>query len=91
MDNNFDQFDVDAAKALLDYINKMGHDNNAFVETIARDHRTLQQGFTALCFEWIRRCAKKEKEQDFDLRNEYSVQKCAEIVNNVEIYEPPFI
>jgi len=69
----------------------MSRDQEQFLVSMGREHRTLQQSFTGLCFAWMKTCAKKLGKRDFDLRNEYSVKKCAEIVEKVELWEPPLV
>lgn len=58
-----------------------GHANEAFMNHMTTNHRTLQQRFTAFCFVWIKICAEKEKSKDYDLRNEASVKLCRKIVD----------
>lgn len=82
---------IDAVHCLSDFVNDMTRDEEQFLVSMAREHRTLQQSFTGLCFAWIKKCAEKAESGDFDLRNEYSVKKCKEIVEAVELLEPPLV
>jgi len=82
---------VNAARELSDFVNNMSCDDKAFVKEMSCQHRTLQQSFTNLCFAWIRECARKDEEGQYDLRNEYSCKKSAEIVEKVELYDGAFI
>jgi len=52
----------------------------AAVEELANSHRTLQQCFTQLCFEWLRHMARQEQRGCFDLRNEQSCKLAAKVV-----------
>jgi hypothetical protein len=63
---------------LSDWVNGMGHDNRVFVEALIREHRTLQQQIFELMLACIDAWA---KEEHFDLRNEFTVKKCREIMN----------
>jgi len=81
----------EAVRTMSDFVNNMCHDPQEFVDLMAREHRTLQQCFTNLCFRWIRKCAEQGEEGNFDLRNEYSCQKSAEIVKAVDVHDCPFI
>jgi len=87
---------MDAKKAvriMSDYVNNMSMEPKEFVEEMSREHRTLQQIFTNLCFEWMKKCAENYGKGDFDGRNEYSCKTCSKIVEAVEEvgYRCPFI
>ena len=69
-----------AADDLLHWLNASTHSNKLFCEFMSRDHRTLQQLFTGLCFAWIRHCATDEYGRNTDGRNEASHDKCKRIV-----------
>lgn len=60
--------DVEVLKSLLPYINR--NDVDVIVAEMAREHRTIQQNFTALCVAWLEELARKAEAGDFDLRNE---------------------
>ena len=81
----------EAAQAMSDFVNNMTCPIEEFVQNMNREHRTLQQTFTNLCFAWMRNCAKKYEEGNFDLRNEHSCQKSAEIVEKVDLTDGAFI
>lgn len=49
----------------------------AFVEHMAREHRTLQQEFTRMVFAWLYKLAENEH---YDARNEASVKAAREVV-----------
>jgi hypothetical protein len=63
------------AKIMSDFVNNFGVDEKTFCETMAKDHRTLQQSFTRLCVKWFETLA---KQQYFDARNEDSVMLARE-------------
>lgn len=61
------------------WVNGMGHDNKPFVAAVMSEHRTLQQQM----FEVMLACIAGWAEQEyFDARNEYTVQKCREIMEH---------
>ena len=74
---------VEAAEAMADFVNSLGCNNKKFVEEMSLQHRTLQQSFTDLCFEWIRQSAKHHDDGNFDGRNEYSCEVCKRILEFV--------
>lgn len=60
------------------WVNNMGHDNHDFVQAVMSEHRTLQQQM----FETMLTCIDAwAKQEHYDLRNEYTVLKCREIMN----------
>jgi len=82
---------IDAVHTMSDFVNDMTRDEEQFLVSMGREHRTLQQSFTGLCFAWIRKCAEKADTGEYDERNEYSVQKCQEITKKVELWTPPLV
>jgi len=83
----------EAAREIADFVNNMSCNTKAFVEAMGNEHRTLQQSFTSLCFEWIRHCSKKYEDKNFDLRNEWSCKVSNDILKKVEDveYDCPFV
>ena len=82
---------IDAVHTMSDFVNDMCRDEEQFLVSMAREHRTLQQSFTGLCFAWIRHCAKMDF-RSIDGRNEWSVNKCKEIMEKMEeLPEPPLV
>jgi len=73
-----------AAKAMSDFVNNMGHENKEFVEEMANEHRTLQQAFTGVCLEWLKYMATTTR---VDARNERSHQISKQLLNGVEDWE----
>ena len=67
------------AVALTRAVNNMTFDHEEFVETVLREHRTLQQNvfeaFLHLCKAWA-----ALPENRYDARNEYTVQRSREIM-----------
>lgn len=58
-----------------------------FADAVVSQHRTLQQS----TFRLFLCCIKKWSEQEvYDARNEYTINKCKEIMELID-YEPPFI
>lgn len=65
--------------AFSKWVNNMSHDNRDFVQAVMVEHRTLQQQMfeTMLCCmdAWA-------KQQHYDLRCEFTVLKCREIMEH---------
>jgi len=55
---------------ITDYLNTFNSKEKEFCEAMSCEHRTLQQSFTRLCFQWIEHCASDEYR--IDARNEQS-------------------
>lgn len=68
------------ANACANAVNVMGFKTEDFCNEMLREHRTLQQNFTRLCFDWIKACS----ESRFDARNEASVKACKELQKVIE-------
>lgn len=81
----------ETVKAMSNFVNNMTCPIPDFVLEMTREHRTLQQTFTNLCFAWIRKCAQNHWAGNFDGRNEHSCKKSAEIVEKVDIHDGPFV
>lgn len=69
------------AKKLSDALGNFGFNPELFCEEMVKDHRTIQQNFTRLCFEWIKKCASEDYRHDE--RNRASHVKCKEIVETM--------
>lgn len=75
------------AQTCANAVNVMGFKADKFCDEMLNEHRTLQQNFTRLCFEWIKACS----ESRFDARNEASVKACKElqkVIEEKELYLP---
>ena len=59
------------ARTVADATNVMGFNEEEFCGAMARQHRTLQQGFTRLCLRWLYDLSEREH---FDARNTASVE-----------------
>lgn len=62
-------------------LNSLGFVPELFCAEMVRDHRTIQQNFTRLCFEWIKTCASDD--YPHDERNRASHVKCKAIVDTM--------
>lgn len=71
------------AKTIANAVNTFSFDDKAFCETMAQEHKTLQQTFTGLCLSWIRHCGSLEPWQ-IDGRNEASAKTCKMIAQFME-------
>lgn len=69
------------AMDVSDMLNSMGFIPELFCVEMAKDHRTIQQNFTRLCFEWIKLCASDEYRHDE--RNRATHVKCKAIVDTM--------
>jgi hypothetical protein len=49
---------------ITDYLNTFNSKEKEFCEAMSCEHRTLQQNFTRLCFQWIEHCASLEYRTD---------------------------
>lgn len=83
----------EAVRTMSDFVNNMSMNPKEFVEGMGNEHRTLQQTFTNLCFEWIKYNAAQFDKKIYDGRNEFSCKVCKEITEKVEWvnYSCPFI
>ena len=68
----------EVAQVMSRFVNGGGsHQTAEFIEEMGRDHRTLQQSFTKVCFAWIKHLAEVER---YDARNEASILACRKIL-----------
>lgn len=70
------------AEKLSDALGNFGFIPELFCAEMKKDHRTIQQNFTRLCFEWLKTCA--QEDYPHDERNRASHVKCKAIVNRME-------
>ena len=69
------------ARDMFKMLNVMGGRNSQdFIATMGREHRTIQQNFTKLCFAWIKDLSEREH---WDARNEASVRFAKSVMKNV--------
>ena len=69
------------ADEVSNMLNSLGFIPEKFCVEVAKDHRTIQQNFTRLCFVWIKLCASDEYRHDE--RNRASHIKCKAIVDTM--------
>lgn len=69
------------AQELSDMLCSLGFIPEKVCAEMRRDHRTIQQNFTRLCFEWIKTCASDDYAHDE--RNRASHVKCKAIVDTM--------
>lgn len=77
---------AEAVAATTSMVNGDRQARKEFVEGMAKEHRTLQQGFTGVCFEWIQHLASLQP-GEYDLRNEAAVKACKKIMEGVDKYD----
>ena len=75
------------AGELLEFVNRYGHDINAFAKTIANGHKTLQQSVMRLFVATIREMANVRP----DDRNAETVKLAKEILKIADGYSLPLI
>jgi hypothetical protein len=64
---------------MTDFLNTFSNEpRKEFVQSMANEHRTLQQSFTRLCLEWIEHCASSDYRTDG--RNESSHHICKAMI-----------
>ena len=69
----------EAVSAFSRWVNNMAHENSDFVQSVMSEHRTLQQQM----FETMLSCMDAwAKQEHYDLRNEFCVLKCREIMEH---------
>jgi len=74
----------EVARFVSDFLNSsFDTDIPNFCDQMGREHRTLQQQFTGLCICWFRHLAKQE---NFDLRNQASVELAKLLAPVIEEY-----
>lgn len=75
------------AEQVAKFVNSMSNDHSIkeFCKAMGRDHRTLQQSFSKLCYEWIRFQSEQYEAEDFDGRNEYACKVAHKIMNHDEL------
>lgn len=64
-------------------VNDFSFDPRDVARAMAFEHKTLQQGFTRLCVEWLRVCAAMDDMQ-IDARNEASREVARKLMANAE-------
>ena len=69
------------ANEVSNMLNSLGFVPELFCAEMRKDHRTIQQNFTRLCFEWIKTCAVDD--YPYDERNRASHVKCKAIVDTM--------
>jgi len=67
------------AKALSKMVNNFQCDDQAFIDALMNDHRTLQSSVAGIMFKCISTWAEMYADGRFDGRNEYPLSICAEI------------
>lgn len=60
---------------LTDYLNSFTSKEKEFCESMSRGHRTLQQGFTRLCLQWLEHCATDDYHTDGRNKSSQEVAK----------------
>lgn len=74
----YDEADSGVVRAFSDWVNVIGHDNDAFAQLMMKEHRTLQQ----CMFETMLACMDAwARSEHYDARNEFAVVKSREIMS----------
>jgi len=86
--NKWEEADREKAEKLVrqltNFVNCMAMHSREqqFCELMGREHRTLQQSFSKLCYEWIQYQSKQYVEGNFDPRNEYACKVANKIATD---------
>jgi hypothetical protein len=80
--------DADIVKEISSYVNSYSSNYKEFARLMSYEHRTLQQEFTQLCIEWLKKLSKAE---GYDIRNEASVKFAQSIKNKLDKVNLPLI
>jgi hypothetical protein len=80
----------DVAKLMALFVNSFSIDEKAFIETFSKEHRTLQQSFTKLCWLWLKKLDELGNDGWYDDRNKASVEFAQKVVRQFkdETYFP---
>lgn len=68
------------AYQMSNFVNNFNSNHEEFISEMGKDHRTLQQSFTRLCFKWIEFVGSDDYRHD--LRNQDSHKICKRIVEH---------
>ena len=77
---------TNVVNTLFNGLNTMGFDPKPYVNLMCRQHRTLQQSFTRLCFAWLKTVASDG--YGYDGRNEAS-HLAAKAIQDAGLLDPP--
>jgi putative IMPACT (imprinted ancient) family translation regulator len=84
-----DPKEVSQAVSLM--LNTMDTKNaKEFIKAMGKEHRTLQQRFTQLCFNWLTHCDSLNQTNKFDDRNKASVEISKKVYDFLEKEELSF-
>lgn len=74
-----EQEKIEVVEQITDYVNKFSSNPKEFVKQMSMEHRTLQQSFTRLVFQWLEHCASPDYR--YDGRNEATHQISKEVID----------
>ena len=74
-------------KASVSFVNAMANDSRIkkFCKTMGKQHRTLQQSFSKLCYAWLRFQSDQYANNNFDGRNEYACKVAHKIMTDNDL------
>ena len=75
-----------AVRGVTSFVNGASDRPHKFTDAMAREHRTLQQGFTGLCVAWLEHLAELEPGQ-YDGRNEASVELAKKLCEGTDHWD----
>ena len=74
------------ARDMSDFVNAVGSlRTREFCFAMSREHRTLQQNFSKLCYEWLRFQSQQYEDQNYDGRNEYACRVANKIMTDPDL------
>ena len=82
--------DKEFARTITNGLNSFGVNYKGIVSELRNEHKTLQQNFTKLCIEWLKRCG-TDDERFFDDRNIASHELGKKLLPVLEDAYLPFI
>lgn len=71
----------DVAELMASFVNSFGCDAKGFIEKMSNEHKTLQQSFTRLCWQWILKLNEMGEQGRYDDRNKASVEFAQKVVS----------
>jgi hypothetical protein len=88
---DWQQRDIDEGEKLAGLVSKfinimcMEGRVNAFCRKMGREHRTLQQSFSKLCYAWIKFQSEQFDAGNYDGRNEYACKVAHKIMTDEDL------
>ena len=74
-------------KDSVNFLNAMANESRIkkFCKTMGKQHRTLQQSFSKLCYAWLRFQSDQYANNNFDGRNEYACKVAHKLMTDEDL------